>query len=144
VVSRIRRKFESLGYFARKTYWKMVTAKPSLFIMALAAVGVSIFLLGGGVYDLIVPYVPIGFPLGRRVLFFYPRSIHEQAFLESLIVMTVYGIGISGFLLTYQSTKYAYKPRQAFILLAVGCVLILIAYLLIEYTVWLKLLAPLS
>lgn len=143
MVSRIRRKFSSLAYFARKTYWKMVTAKPSLLVIALAAVGLSIFLLGGGVYDLIMPYVPIGFPYGRRVLFFYPRAMHEQVFLESLTVMTVYGIGIAGFLLTYQSTKYAYKPRQAFMLLLVGCVLIFIAYLYIESIIWMKMAGPL-
>ncbi|NIR86380.1 hypothetical protein GWO13_01960 [Candidatus Bathyarchaeota archaeon] len=142
-MSRIRRKFSSLTYFAQKIYWKMVTAKPSLFIIGLITVALSIFLLGGGVYDLIVPFVPIGFPLGRRVLFFYPRTVHEQVFLESLTVMTVYGIGIAGFLLTYQSTKYAYKPRQAFTLLLLGCVLIIIAYLLIEYTLWMKMSGPL-
>jgi len=143
VVSRIRRRFSSFAYFARKTYWKMATAKPSLTIIGFAVVGLSIFLLGGGVYDLIVPFVPIGFPLGRRVLFFYPRTIHEQAFLGSLLVMTVYGIGVAGFLLTYQSTKYAYRSRQAFTLLSIGLVLIFIAYLLIEYVLWLKMLSPL-
>lgn len=143
MANRIRRKFSSFAYFARKTYWKMVTAKPSLLVIAFAVVGVSIFLLGGGVYDLIVPNVPIGFPLAARVLFFYPRYVHEQALLESLVVMTVYGIGIAGFLLTYQSTKYAYKPRQAFMLLFVGCALIFIAYLFIENTLWLKMRAPL-
>jgi len=143
VVSRIRRRFSSFAYFARKTYWKMATAKPSLTIIGFAVVGLSIFLLGGGVYDLIVPFVPIGFPLGRRVLFFYPRTIHEQAFLGSLLVMTVYGIGVAGFLLTYQSTKYAYRSRQAFTLLSIGLVLVFIAYLLIEYVLWLKMLSPL-
>jgi hypothetical protein len=142
-MSRIRRRFSSFAYFARKTYWKMATAKPSLTIIGFAVVGLSIFLLGGGVFDLIVPFVPIGFPLATRVLFFYPRSIHEQAFLESLLVMTVYGIGVAGFILTYQSTKYAYRSRQAFTLLSVGLVLIFIAYLLIEYVLWLKMLAPL-
>lgn len=121
----------------------MATAKPSLTIIGFAVVGLSIFLLGGGVYDLIVPFVPIGFPLGRRVLFFYPRTIHEQAFLGSLLVMTVYGIGVAGFLLTYQSTKYAYRSRQAFTLLSIGLVLVFIAYLLIEYVLWLKMLSPL-
>ncbi|MDH5438823.1 MAG: hypothetical protein OEX76_08000 [Candidatus Bathyarchaeota archaeon] len=143
MVSRIRRRFSSFAYFARKTYWKMATAKPSLTILGFAVVGLSIFLLGGGVYDLIVPFVPIGFPLGRRVLFFYPRTIHEQAFLGSLLVMTVYGIGVAGFLLTYQSTKYAYRSRQAFTLLSIGLVLVFIAYLLIEYVLWLKMLSPL-
>lgn len=143
MVSGIRRKFSSIAYFARRTYWRMVTAKPSLLVIALVAVGVSIFLLGGGVYNLIVPYVPIGFPLGRRVLFFYPRSVHEQAFLASVLVMTVYSIGTAGFLLTYQSTRYAYRSRQAFTLLSIGLMLIFMAYLLIEYILWLKMQAPL-
>lgn len=143
MVSGIRRKFSSLAYFARKTYWRMVTAKPSLFIIALTVVGVSIFLLGGGVYDLIVPYVPIAFPYGRRVLFYYPRGVHEQVFIESLVVPIIYSIGIAGFLLTYHSTKYAYRPRQASILLLLGCVLILIAYLLIEIILWMKMRGPL-
>lgn len=121
----------------------MVTAKPSLVVIALAAVGLSIFLIGGGVYDLIVSYVPIGFPYGSRVLFYYPRGIHEQVIYESLGVMTVYGIGIAGLLLTYQSTKYAYKPRQAFMLLLVGCTLIIVAYLLIEVFLWMKMAGPL-
>lgn len=143
MTSRIRRKFSSLAFFARKTYWRMVTAKPSLTIIAFAVVGLSIFFLGGGVFDLIVPSVPIGFPLGRRVLFFYPRSVHEQAFLASVLVMTVYSIGTAGFLLTYQSTRYAYRSRQAFTLLSIGLMLIFMAYLLIEYILWLKMQAPL-
>lgn len=138
MANRIKRKFSSLAYFTRKTYWKIVTAQPSLFIIALAVVGASIFLLGGGVYDLIVPYIPIGFPSGTKVLFFYPRRVHEQVFLESLTVMTVYSIGVAGFLTTYQSTKYAYRPRQAFMLLLVGCILLIIAYLYIENIIWLK------
>lgn len=143
MVSGIRRRFSSFAFFVRKTYWKMVTAKPSLTIIAFAVVGISIFFLGGGVFDLIAPSIPIGFPLGTRVLFFYPRSVHEQVFLESLLVMTTFSIGIAGFLLTYQSTRYVYRSRQAFTLLLVGFVLIFTAYLLIEYVLWLKMQAPL-
>jgi len=122
----------------------MVTAQPSLYVIALVVVGIAIFLLGGGVYDLIVSYIPIAYGLGpRRVLFFYPRRVHEQVFLESITVMTIYGIGIAGFLLTYHSTKYAYRPRQAFMLLLIGCVLIIIAYLYIENIMWMKMSGPL-
>jgi len=69
--------------------------------------------------------------------------VHEQVFLESLLVMTSLSIGIAGFLLTYQSTRYVYRSRQAFTLLLVGFVLIFTAYLLIEYILWLKMQAPL-
>lgn len=137
MMSGLRRKLSSLAYFTRKTYWTMITIKPPLLIIAFAAVGLSIFLIGGGVYDLLEQPI-IGYPKGRKVLFFYPYAVHEQVFLESLTTMILYGIGIAGLLLTYQSTKYAYKPRQAFMLLLMGCVLILIAYVYIENILWLK------
>lgn len=130
VTKRIKRKFSSFTYLARKTYRKMVTAKPSLLVMALIAVGFCIFLLGGGVYDILQQPL-IGFPRGR-LLSYFPGSIHEQVLLGSITVMIIYGIGVAGFLLTYQSTKYAYKPRQAFMLLLTGITLIFIAYLYLE------------
>jgi len=115
----------------------MVTAKPSLLVMAFAVIGLCIFLLGGGVYDVLTEQLLIGYPAGR-LIFYYPRRLHDQVLLESLTVMIGYAMGVAGFLLTYQSTKYAYKPRQAFMLLLTGVVLIFLAYLYIEYVLWLK------
>lgn len=137
-MSKIRRRFASLGFSARKAYWKMVTAKPSIIIIAGVIVGISIFLLGGGVYDILQQPL-LGIPLGSRVLYFYPYTVHEQAILESFSVMISYFIGVLGILLMYQSTKYAYKPRQAFILLLLGAMFILIAYYNIENLIWSKL-----
>jgi len=114
----------------------MVTAKPSLLVTAFAIIGLCVFLLGGGVYDILQKPL-IGYPAGR-LIFYYPRRLHDQVILESLTVMIIYAMGVAGFLLTYQSTKYAYKPRQAFMLLLTGAVLIFIAYLYIEYVLWLK------
>jgi len=42
-------------------------------------------------------------------------------------------------LLMYQSTKYVYKPRQAFMMLLSGVVLMLIAYIYIENSIFSKL-----
>ena len=133
---RIKRKFSSLTYLARKTYWKMVTAKPSLLVIAFVAIGLCVFLLGGGVYDILMQPM-IGYPAGRLVSYF-PRRLHDQVLLGSITVMIVYAMGVAGFLLTYQSTKYAYKPRQAFMLLLTGATLIFIAYLYIENFLYLK------
>ena len=129
---RIKRKFSSLTYLARKTYWKMVTAKPSLLVTAFAAIGLCAFLLGGGVYDVLIRP-----PIMWGNSFVHP-SLHEQVLLESLTAMIVYAMGVTGFLVTYQSTKYAYKPRQAFMMLLTGVALIFIAYLYIENILWLK------
>ena len=115
----------------------MVTAKPSLLVTAFAAIGLCAFLLGGGIYDILVKP-----PIMWGNSFVSPR-IHDQVLLESLTAMIVYAMGVTGLLVTYQSTKYAYKPRQAFMLLLVGCALIIIAYLYIENIIWLKMSAPL-
>lgn len=137
---RFRRTLTSLSFLTRKAYQKMVTAKPSFFIFAIIAVALSIFLLGGGVYDILEEPL-LAITLSGRWIFYYPYSVHEQIPAESLTVMILFAIGFTGFLLTYQSTKYAYKPRQAFMLLLTGALLIMIAYFYIESLVISKLTA---
>ena len=139
-MSNIRRKFTSLGFTLRKTYRKLTTAKPSVFIVAAIVAGLSIFFLGGGVYDILEkPLVAI--PIGTRILFFYPGTVQEQTILDSFFVMISYFFGLVGLLLAYQSTRYAYRPRQAFILLLMGAMFILIAYYNIENLIYAKLTA---
>jgi len=98
--------------------------------MAIIIVGISVFLLGGGIYDLLQQPLSV-LPYGGGILFFYP-SLQHQVVYESVGIMIVYAIGVAGILLMYQSTKYAYKPRQAFMILLVGAVLILVAYFYVE------------
>ena len=138
MVSRIKTRLSSLGFRLQRAIRKIATAKPSIFVIASVIVVSTVFFLGGGVYDFLAQPL-IAVPMGRRVLFFYPYSVHEQAVLESLLVMTSYVMGFFGVFLMYQSTKYAYKPRQAYILLLSGVVLLLIAYIYIENLLWSKL-----
>jgi len=127
-----KRRISSLSFFVQKAYGKIIIAKPSIFFIAVIAVATSVFLLGGGVYDLLEkPYWAI-FQESGRIIVFYPYALNEQFLMESMVVMVGYAIGVVGFLLTYQSTKYAYRPRQAYILLLVGCVLVITAYIFIE------------
>ncbi len=136
----IRKRFTSLGFRVRRTYRRITTVKPSLFVVAAIIAGVSIFLLGGGIYDILEqPLVAI--PIGSRILFFYPGTLQEQTGLDSLFAMGAYLFGLIGILLVYQSTKYAYRPRQAFMLLLIGVMFILFAYINIENLIYLKLTA---
>lgn len=130
----IKRRVSSLSFFIQKAYWKIMTAKPSIFVIAIIVVAGSIFLLGGGIYDILEKPLTAIVAAGGRIIVVYPYALNEQFLVESIIVMTLYAIGVVGFFLTYQSTKYAYRPRQAFILLLVGFVLIITAYLLMENT----------
>jgi hypothetical protein len=126
------KQISSLTFWLQKTYERMITAKPSLFLISISAVALAFFLLGGGVYDIVVDDIAVAyFASGGSMIVFYP-SLTEQFLLESMLVMIFGAIGFAGFLLAYQSTKYAYNPRQAYRLLLVGCVLLLIGYILIE------------
>ncbi len=127
-----RRRFSSLAFLMQKAYWKLVTARPSLFVSAVIVVASSLFLLGGGIYDLLEKPLLVLVATGGRIITYYPYALNEQFLLESITVMILYAIGVVGFLLTYQSTKYAYRARQAYMMLLVGCVLVVIAYIFIE------------
>jgi lysylphosphatidylglycerol synthetase-like protein (DUF2156 family) len=132
LTSRIKRSFSSLGYFMQKGYWKIVTARPSVTVVTAIVIVASIFLLAGGVYNLLEKPLTLWWT-GERFVFYYPYSLNEQFVLESVFIMIFYALGGIGFLLTYQSTKYAYRPRQAYILLLTGSLLIFAAYVCVEY-----------
>jgi len=134
----IRSRLASFGFTARRTYRKITTAKPSVFVVAAIIAGASIFLLGGGIYDLLEQPL-LGIPIGTRILFFYPGTLSDQTILDSMFAMVSYFFGAMGILLMYQSTRYAYRPRQAFMFLLIGAMFFLIAYFLMENLVYQKL-----
>jgi len=133
-----RSRLISLGYTVRKAYQKITTTKPSVFVVAAIAAGFSIFLLGGGIYDILEQPL-LGIPIGSRILFFYPGTLSEQTILDSMFAMISYLFGLVGILVMYQSTKYAYRPRQAYIMLLVGAMFFLLAYFLMENLIYAKL-----
>ena len=126
------KQISSLAFSLQKTYEKIITAKPSVFVVAISAVAASLFLLGGGIYDILIQPIVAIVGSGGRIISFYPYGITEQLLLESVIIMVFYSMGFAGFIIAYRSTKYAYSPRQAYRFLLVGCVLLLIAYVLVE------------
>ena len=50
----------------------------------------------------------------------------------------LYALGFAGLLAIYQSTKYAYKPRQAYMMLIIGVSLLLLAYIFLEDAILIK------
>ena len=127
-----KRSAESLGYYFQKGYRWLVTAKPSTILLAALAMGTSVFLLGGGIYDIIEQPV-VAFVSGGRIIPYYPQALNEQLLGESIGSMVLYAFGIIGLLLVYQSTKYAYSPREAFTMLLIGLLLLLIGWVMVEF-----------
>ena len=131
--------FSSLSYSFQKVSWKAATYRPSLRLIAVSLIGISVFLLGGGVYDILMNPAAI-FPLSPgRFIFYYPRLLHEQILNESIGIMILYALGALGLLLIYQSTKYIRNPRQVSFILRIGVALILIAFVAVEAILYWKL-----
>lgn len=107
-----------------------------MWLVGLALIAVAIFLLGGGIYDLLerpaVAYF-IG-ELGRPIFYYPYPTLNEQLLAESMLIMILYVIGVAGLLITYQATKYAYKPRQAYIMLVIGVTFIVVSFAFVEMT----------
>ena len=125
------KQLSSLTFSLQKTYERILNAKPSLFLVSAVAIGATLFFMGGGVYDFLVKPIVAYISPGGEVLAFYP-GLNDQFVLGSLIVMILYALGVTGFLIAYRSTKYAYNPRQAYRFLLIGCAMILIAYFFVE------------
>ena len=120
----------SLSYSLQRLYTKISSAKPSPFVLGVIAMALAIFLYGGGLHLIIVKPLPAVY-YGGRFLFVYPQ-LSEQWVSDSLIAMILFAMGVAGAVFIYQSTKYAYKPRQAYLTFMIGAVLLFVAYISLE------------
>jgi hypothetical protein len=125
-----------MSFSMGRLYQRITTAKPSTLVFSAVVVGFAIFLFGGGLYDIIMaPYPAVYYQ--NQFLIVYP-GLSEQFIGDSLVAMILYGLGVFGLIIMYQSTKYAYKPRQAYMMFFGGTILLFIAYIVLEATIRLK------
>jgi hypothetical protein len=96
-----------------------------------------VFLFGGGLYTIILQPLPSAY-YNNRFYFLYP-DLSYQFVADTVIAAMLYVIGFIGMLTIYQSTKYAYKPRQAYMMLVIGLALLLMAYIFLEDSILIKL-----
>jgi len=130
VVRKAKKTAVSLSYSLQKLYTRISSAKPSPFAIAVVAMAVAVFLYGGGLHLIIVKPLPAVY-YGGRFLFVYPQ-LSEQWVSDSLIAMILFSMGVAGAMFIYQSTKYAYKPRQAYLTFIIGLILLMVAYVSLE------------
>ncbi len=133
----VKKKVSSLSYSMNRFYQKISTAKPSTLIISMICIAFAIFLFGGGLYNIIMKPLPAVY-YGGRFYFLYPE-LGSQFISDSIIATLLYSLGIVGLIVMYQSTKYAYKPRQAYMMFLVGIFLLFLAYIFLEVTIRIKL-----
>jgi len=131
------RKLTSFIFSAKKKYKQISSILNSPLFLLVLIIGVSVFLLGGGIYDIVNKPIAV-FPMGSRIIFYYPYYIHEQFLNESIVIMILYALGVSGLFLIYKSTGYLRTPRQATILLAAGILFFVISYVMVEAIIYWK------
>ena len=119
---RIRRELGNVAYRLRLVRTPGAAGiKGSWTILFVVAIGLATFFLAGGIYDLLekpVSLLPRSSTQGWT--FIYPGGLGGQTLNESLLSAVLYLLGLSGFYMLYRSTRFAYRPRNAYILLIVG------------------------
>ena len=88
-------------------------------------------------YTLIYHPLPSAY-VNNRFYFLYP-SISSQFISDTAIAVILYALGFVGLLTIYQSTKSAYKPRQAYMMMVIGVTFLLLAYIFLEGSIDFKL-----
>lgn len=113
-----------------------VSVKPSATVTIVLMIAVSVFLLAGGVYNIMMK--PLFLLPGPGFPIFYYYGLHEQTWSESLAAMILFLVGLAGVFVSYKSTRYAYKPRQAATWLLIGVALLIMSFIGCEYIISLK------
>ena len=133
----IKKGVSSLSFSISRLYKRISTTKQSNLVIPIISISIAIFLLGGGLYSMIVKPLPAVY-YGGRFIFLYPQ-LSEQFISDSIVATILYAFGIIGLIIIYQSTKNVYRPRQAYMMLLAGIVLSLIAYIFLEAVILQKL-----
>lgn len=105
--------------------------KPSKNVITFVVIAVSVIILGGGVYNFL-EWPPLLVPYVNYPYWFIP-GMTEQSLSESIVFIFFLTLGIVGGVLIFRSTRYAYRPREAKLILAIGITLLLAGFLGSEY-----------
>ncbi len=132
-----KRRAAETRFSLSRWFQKISTARPSSLVVSIIVIAYAVFLFGGGLFTLISSPLPAFFT-GKGYIFLYP-DLGQQFISDSVIAIMLYSIGFVGLLAVYQSTKYAYKPRQAYMMLVIGVTLLLLAYIFLEDAIQIKL-----
>lgn len=128
-----------LSFSLGKLYKRITTTQPSTIAVTAVVIGLAIFLFGGGLFTLTRENIlPSFYDSANNVFYFLYPDVSDQFISDTVIAVILYGMGFVGLISIYQSTKNAYKPRQAYMLLIVGIALVLLSYIFLEGSILAK------
>jgi hypothetical protein len=138
MTSKIKKSSSNMSFSLSRWFRRISTNAPSAFIVTAVGISYAIFLFGGGLYTLINQPLTSFYNSNTGQFFFLYPDISSQFVSDTLISITLYALGFMGLLAIYQSSKSAYKPRQAYMLLIIGVALLLLAYVFLEGSIQFK------
>ncbi len=115
---------------------RVALIKPSSTAILLILITAFIFIMGGGVYDILTQPLAL-LPTPSYPIFFY-FGLQEQTLNESLFFMLFLTTGVAGGYIAYRSTRYPYRPREATIQLVIGIAMLFLSFVACEYILSLK------
>jgi hypothetical protein len=142
MTKRVKREASSMSFSLSRWFRRISESKPSAVTLIVVVLGFTTFLLGGGIFQIIAG-TPLTFYSGTRFYFVYTSDLggsglDGQLGMDTVISAMLYAFGLVGLLLMYQSTKNAYKPRQAYMTMIVGATLVAFAYIFLETVIQIK------
>ncbi len=129
---KIKKTSENMSFSLSRWFRKASTNAPTTFLITVLALGYTLFLLGGGLFTLINKPLPAYIGNNGNTILFLAPGISNQFGADTFIAIILYALGFVGLLAIYQSSKNAYKPRQAYMLLIIGITFLLISYIFLE------------
>jgi hypothetical protein len=133
----LKKRVSSFSFSMNKLYRTITNAKPSSLLFPTLVIAFAVFIFAGGVYDLIQR--PLAAVYYNNAFLFLNPYLTEQFISDSIVAAIIYSLGVIGLLVIYQSTRYVYKPRQAYMMLILGLALVLMAYVFLQATIQIKL-----
>ena len=123
---RVKRALGNMSYSLRITKGPSTRRiRPSTTLTIIVALAIVGFILAGGIYDLLEhPISLLPTPSGYSVLI--SGTLGQQTLNESLIAGFLYMLGLGGLYMLLRSTRFAYRPRNAYMLLMLGTLTVLI------------------
>lgn len=121
---RLQRALGNLGYSLRIFRGPATRRKPSTTVLLMVILGFVGFILAGGIYDILErPISLLPTTTGYSVLI--KGTLGQQTLNESLIAGFLYMLGLVGLYMLLRSTRFAYRPRNAYLLLILGTLTVL-------------------
>lgn len=92
----------------------------------LLLLGFTVFLFGGGLYNLVI-HPPTVVSFAQRVFFFLPYHTDEQLLGESLIFMILLAMGSLGIFMVNRCVTHIYSRRLALIIFVGGIIMFVVS-----------------